>query len=311
MGFKSKFITGNITFVPKAPHLPAIPIPVPTPIHQKRAFEELNNLLKLEINHAAFGTTGEMRWRNHLPHARLFLIHAIAAGTQHGGTVRNWSHPDTPEIRLRAGMVYCIPAAQEIEGHFLPGLCIVGFHLGLEAFPGNDIFAGDDAFHERSGQEAVISELAGLADRELELGETVRVRGLVHALAGLFVQRSTEDIRRLIALRGRYRGIFDELEAHPNAQTTVSQLARSLGMRREFLSRAFARDVGQPLKTYMGDRLAAVACERLAHGDEAIRTISRELGFSSEAYFSRFIRNHTRHTPLHYRRMRQRWDGFL
>jgi len=137
--------------------------PVPSPLAQNREFETSNNLLTLEIDHAAFGVAHEMRWRNTVAGSRLFFIHQVGASHADGGSIRNRSHADSPAIPLQAGLVYFLPANQEISGHFRDGLWLTGFHLRLEAIAGYDAFSGDSAIRSRGDQVAVIAELAGLS----------------------------------------------------------------------------------------------------------------------------------------------------
>jgi len=282
-----------------------------TPLRQNLDFESYNNLLSLAIDHAAFGVAHEMRWRNTVAGARLFFIHRCGSPHGDGGTIRNLSAAGSPAVPLHAGLVYFLPANQEIDGHFREGLDITGFHLRLEAVAGYDAFTDSSAIRCRSDQVAVISELAALAGRDLELHEMVRVRGLVHAVASLFVDRSLTDLRHLAAMRGKYQVIFAAMAAGPIAQLTVKQLAHLQGMTREQLSRCFARDMGMPLKAYMLRRLLAAISERLARSTTPIRDLAHEFGFSTAGYFARFFRSQTGSTPLHYRRMRQRVPGAL
>jgi AraC-like DNA-binding protein len=202
-----------------------------------------------------------------------------------------------------------MPCHEEIEGHFREGLSLIAFHFALEAFLGYDVFMGTTDLRQLERQRQVTDDLARCAGRTLELAEIVRLRGLVHVMAAQFIDRSVDDLRRLVDLRGRYRPIFDELESKDGAKATVARLAVVMGMRRERLSRAFARDMQLPLKSYLIRHLASRACEYLAASEDPIGAISRSLAFSSEGYFCRFFRRHTGMTPLRYRRMRQRWQG--
>ena len=278
----------------------------PAPLAQNREFETSNNLLTLEIDHAAFGVAQEMRWRNTVGGARLFFIHQVGATHDDGGSIRNFSAADAPAVPLQAGKVYFLPANQEISGHFRDGLWLTGFHLRLEAIAGLDAFSSASAIRSRADQVAVIGELAALAGRDLELHEMVRVRGLVHAVASLFVDRSLGDLRHLAAMRGKYQAIFAAMAVGPITQLSVKGLARLQGMTREQLSRSFARDLGMPLKSYLMRRVVAQIGERLARSATPVGELAREFGFSTAGYFSRFFRAHSGVTPLAYRRMRQK-----
>jgi AraC-like DNA-binding protein len=277
--------------------------------HQ-RGFEAFNNLLRLEIDHAAMGPIRALRWVNRIPGNRIFFIHRVAGGGPDGGTIRILGPARSAPVPLRAGRIYYLPGHQEIEGIFREGLFVCGFHFRLEAFPGLDVFAGEERIRELDGHARAIAEVAEFSGRELDLSEIARMRGLVLAAAALFIERGVEDLRRLEALRGRYRPVFDALEAGSAAQISVKDLARAMGMRRERLSREFARDLGMPLKAYLLRHLVGRVCERLAASDERVSDIAREFGFASDTYFCRFLRRHAGRTPLRYRRMRQRWDGY-
>jgi AraC-like DNA-binding protein len=284
---------------------------MPAIVHaHQRGFEDFNNLLRLEIDHAAMGPIWATRWTNRIPASRIFFVHRVGAGRREGGSIRILGQARSAPIPLRTGGIYYLPGHQEIEGIFHEDLFICGFHFRLEAFPGCDVFAGAGRIRELGGQERAVAEVAAFAGRELGLPEIARLRGLVLAGAALFIEQSVEDLRRLTSLRGRYQPVFDALEADAPAQASVKNLARAMGVRRERLSREFARDFGMPLKAYLLRHLVGRICERLAASDETIVDIAREFGFASDTYFCRFLRRHAGRTPIRYRRMRQRWDGY-
>jgi AraC-like DNA-binding protein len=284
---------------------------MPAIVHaHQRGFEDFNNLLRLEIDHAAMGPIWATRWANRIPGSRIFFVHRVGTGSGDGGSVRILGPTPSAPVPLRGGRIYYLPGHQEIEGVFHEGLFICGFHFRLEAFPGCDVFAGAERIRELGGQERAVAEVASFAGRELGLPDIARLRGLVLAGAALFIERSVEDLRRLTELRGRYRPVFDALDAGLSARDSVKDLARAMGMRRERLSREFARDFGMPLKAYLLRHLVGRACERLAASDASVAEIAREFGFASCSYFCRFLRRHAGRTPSRYRRMRQRWEGF-
>ncbi|WP_428386793.1 helix-turn-helix transcriptional regulator [Mucisphaera sp.] len=100
--------------------------------------------------------------------------------------------------------------------------------------------------------------------------------------------------------------IRDDL-AHP---WTVLELAEQYGVTREHLTRAFTRAYGQAPHRYALELRIQEAARRLRHTDDPVKRIAMELGFGSQAAFSRAFRRVQQMTPSDYRavKLRESWQ---
>ncbi|WP_101066331.1 helix-turn-helix transcriptional regulator [Roseovarius salinarum] len=78
---------------------------------------------------------------------------------------------------------------------------------------------------------------------------------------------------------------------------TMGDYAQILGVTPTHLSRSCRKACGLTAAELLTQRTLHAARELLAETREPVRNIARHLGFSSAAYFSRFILHHTGHSP--------------
>jgi AraC family transcriptional activator of pobA len=83
---------------------------------------------------------------------------------------------------------------------------------------------------------------------------------------------------------------------------TMAAYARDLGVTPTHLTRSCKACSGLTAADLLVQRTLHAAREMLEDGDDAVRHVAAQLGFSSAAYFSRFIAQHTRLSPSELRR---------
>jgi len=126
--------------------------------------------------------------------------------------------------------------------------------------------------------------------------------GSENVLARLSELMFVESIRRYVealpeAETGGPSGLRDPLvsralaalHAHPRQRWTVERLAREVGASRSVLAERFALLVGQPPMQYLALWRMQLAARRLADG-LAVAAVAGEVGYESEAAFSRAFR---------------------
>ena len=82
----------------------------------------------------------------------------------------------------------------------------------------------------------------------------------------------------------------------------MAAYARDLGVTPTHLTRSCKACCGLTAADLLVQRTLHAAREMLEDGDDAVRHVAAQLGFSSAAYFSRFIAQHTRLSPSELRR---------
>ncbi len=82
---------------------------------------------------------------------------------------------------------------------------------------------------------------------------------------------------------------------------TVDEHAEALGVTATYLGQVCRAETGLTAGALLTQRLTHAACQALIETDAPAQDIARDLGFSSPAYFSTFLRHQTGHTPLAFR----------
>ena len=105
---------------------------------------------------------------------------------------------------------------------------------------------------------------------------------------------------------GRGLGLLHGAPAHP---WTVDELAGSVAMSRSAFADRFTALVGQPPMQYLAQWRMQLAAGRLATGNAKLAAIAEEVGYDSEAAFSRAFKRLMGVSPAAWRRARERSQG--
>jgi len=101
---------------------------------------------------------------------------------------------------------------------------------------------------------------------------------------------------------GRVLVLFHARPAHP---WTLEELARETNSSRSNVAKRFAELVGQPPMQYLAQWRMQVAANLLAQGGAKVATIGAEVGYDSEAAFSRAFKKATGLAPGGWREVRR------
>ena len=149
-------------------------------------------------------------------------------------------------------------------------------------------FAVMEASEKRTGGTGVLSKLG-----ELIFVELVRC----------YVESLPEDSRGWLGgLRDRHIGrALNLLHAEPVRAWTLEQLAREVGLSRSSFAERFTCFVGLPPMQYLQRWRLQIAASRLAEGNASIAAIAAEIGYESEAAFSRAFKKMIGEPPAEWR----------
>jgi AraC-like DNA-binding protein len=183
---------------------------------------------------------------------------------------------------------------------------VCGF-LGCDRRPFNPLLASlPGRMHMRGMSDAWISGMTRRLTEESRLGRAGSGEVLTRLAELMFI----EVLRRYLddlgpEHTGWLAGLRDEvvgralalLHARPGHSWTLTELARESNTSRSRLAQRFAELVGQPPMQYLARWRMQVAANRLLETGAKVASIGAEVGYESEAAFSRAFKQATGHAP--------------
>lgn len=265
--------------------------------------QQLANHLEFRITHAIhIEYSAPAFFHNTAEQNRMILVESVAG--EDGGEIEfrdtggRWRR-----FALQPRMLYFFPPNLDIKFSYKPGLVCLGYHFNLSLIPGVDLFQG-----ETEGQTMPFNDTATLArlrqaawDKD-NLHDLLWCKGTLLALASQFLKGDIDRHLETMRVWQRYGSIFARIEQAPSINMEWEELATEMNIAPETLARNFKRDAGLSLKTWTTQCVLKEALRALGDSREKFKEISRRLGFSSDAYFNRFIRKHTQKSPGQYRK---------
>jgi AraC-like DNA-binding protein len=150
-------------------------------------------------------------------------------------------------------------------------------------------FAMMEAVNKRVGGESVLAKLSELMFIEV-------IRRYLEALP-------PEQTGWLAGLRDPFVGkALSLLHAAPARNWTLEELAKAIGVSRALLAERFSDLVGVPPMKYLTKWRMQIASELLRGGGANVATVAFEVGYASEAAFSRAFKKMVGVSPSHWRR---------
>jgi AraC-like DNA-binding protein len=145
-------------------------------------------------------------------------------------------------------------------------------------------FAADEAAQWRAGSALVLARLSELLFVEA-------VRRCIDALPA-------DRTGWLAGVRDRFVGpALSMLHAQPAHAWTVDELARSVGLSRSALAQRFTDLLGMPPIQYLARWRLQVAAQELLIGSKPLAAVAEQVGYDSEAAFSRAFKRELGQSP--------------
>ncbi|MBL8701425.1 MAG: AraC family transcriptional regulator [Alphaproteobacteria bacterium] len=193
--------------------------------------------------------------------------------------------------RIVCGFLGCDRLAGNPLIDSLPGLMTFDARDGPAAdwIRGTLEFAAGELAAQRAGSQTMLAKLS-----ELLFVEALRrhVDTLPADRTGWLAGLRDAAVSRALALLHR------EI-ARP---WTVDDLGREVGMSRSALAERFTRLIGEPPMRYLARWRVQAAAHQLRHGDANLARIAEQVGYESEAAFSRAFKRHVGIAPALWRR---------
>ncbi|HEY1999380.1 AraC family transcriptional regulator [Paraburkholderia sp.] len=157
-------------------------------------------------------------------------------------------------------------------------------------------FAAAEAADSRAGSTVVLARLS-----ELLFVEAIRC--CIEALPA-------DQTGWLAGVRDRFVGrALSLLHAQPVHAWTVDELARKVGLSRSALAQRFTDLLGQPPMQYLARWRMQIAAQELLISNKTLAAIAEQIGYESEAAFSRAFRREFGMPPAGWRKNQGKADG--
>ncbi len=195
---------------------------------------------------------------------------------------------------------YFIPAGLFFECRLTDGLQLITFHVGLEIYPGMELFAESPRRILAEPAPELVERALPIFDDPDDHRALCRCRALLYEF---FAAHWPENFEEKSARLAPYRELFQFIGEHGSARLSVAELAERQGMTQAAFSRKFRREVGVSPQEFLHRQLLNRIFALLGKPETTIREIAERLEFSSEYYLSRFFKRFMNIPPSEYRRL--------
>jgi AraC-like DNA-binding protein len=190
---------------------------------------------------------------------------------------------------------------------------VCGF-LGCDVRPYNPLLASlPTQMHLSGGAEGWLSQFPQQVVAESRAGRVGSATVLTRMAELMFVEVVRRHVERLSSREtGWLAGLADavvgpalaHMHERPAYAWTLPELAQTIGASRSVLSERFAQLVGVPPIQYLTRWRLQLAAEQLARSSAKVATIATQVGYESEAAFSRAFKRETGVSPAAWRASR-------
>ena len=125
----------------------------------------------------------------------------------------------------------------------------------------------------------------------------------------LFYTQQVQRIRHGNYASDLVRNVANYVQHHLSEAITTDQIAASLFLSRQHLSRRFTQEAGIPLATFIRNEKIEEGKRLLRYTDRSVSAVAAYLGFSSQGHFSKVFKETTGVTPGEYREKKRKKTG--
>ena len=136
----------------------------------------------------------------------------------------------------------------------------------------------------------------------------------IQALLYAFIREVSEELRQsssqgLTRADQQVRLFFDLLAMHRGRIRSVSEVATLMNLTPKHLSRVIKEQTGETPIHFIHQYMMRVITQELRYSTKTAKEIAFQQGFSSLAFFGKFVKQQTGLTPTEYRRKLQTGEG--
>lgn len=203
-----------------------------------------------------------------------------------------------------------------VPAHEAEAVVICGF-IGCDLKPFNPLIDALPPMLHQSASAGLDAWLAPVLDRavlESQRGRAGSAAVLERVSEMVFVDAARRHLESLPenasgwlgALKDRHVGrAIALMHGQPAREWTVDELGREVGLSKSALHQRFVEQLGQPPMAYLTSWRMLKASSMLRVGDATVAVIAQEVGYQSEAAFTRAFRRHVGEPPAAWRRLQR------
>jgi AraC-like DNA-binding protein len=247
------------------------------------------------------------------PHGDAHVV-SSAPGMRGLSDVGFFSTLDLAHLPLRIAIEGCDAVNPASPGFHADATIVCGF-LGCDLHPFNPLIealphllhlraSDDDAWMSRFTQQAVAESQAGRPGAEAMLARMSEMM-FVHAVRRYTDMLPAEGVGWLTALRDRFVGrALALMHEEPARDWTIEELGHRVGLSRSSLHERFVHLVGLPPMQYLAQWRMQAAARLLLETRASIAAVALDVGYDSEASFTRAFKRVVGKPPATWRRDR-------
>ena len=271
----------------------ATAVPVSTKVQLNEQVIAALNGMTLEVHDNGYAEVRSTWHTDHslCPFTRVYIVRDGSA----------WLSDPEQTFRMEKNRVYVIPAGVPCSYGCDTVMHKFYFHLNVYKPDRCDLLRGCSRIGCIPVEADFVAQMFRYYQGEGYL-DAVMLRSQLLSLLGQYLQQN--DV--LAPIPSSYSDVvaqtIDYIHKHLSARLRNEELAKRLFVSRTYLTDRFRKETGVSLGKYIDDQLMFEAQLRLCTTDASIRTISKDLGFSDQFYFSRRFKELCGVTPLQYRK---------
>ena len=210
------------------------------------------------------------------PFNRLYLVRSGSARLWGGGK----------EYEMRPGMAFLVPAGMPCSYSCPDRMKKLYFHFNCYRPDRYDLLWGCGQIGSWEVPEALVEKLVR-CQSGVSFLDAVTVQQWILGVTADYLRERGLGRDSVISYSEAVADTIDYIRKHLSARLQVEELASRRFVSKTYLREKFRHETGIPLGRYIDEQLIMEAQRRLSQKEDTIGTISRDLGFSDQFYFSR------------------------
>jgi len=261
-------------------------------IQKHSSIMSLMNNISMRLGYVGYAVVDE-HWHTQqlaTPFNRLYLIESGTGVLCGGGE----------ELRLEPGKAYLLPAGLPCSYHCDSSLSLLFFHFNLfqpDQFDLLQTVTRPTVVDFSGAQFARLQDICEKSGYAEAFEVTCAINNIVLEMSRKYSFRWDSGH----SYSKRINAVIAFINQNLSSQLRMEELAQQCYISQSYLSRQFRKEVGMTVKQYINMQLIKTAQWRLSHTSASVESISNDLGFCNQFYFSEFFKTHCRVSPLQYR----------